>query len=72
MRLWILISALAAAGCSPLPRDISWFAVHPEEAQRVVTACASGAQFTDCENARVGLGRAKSLSRETRYRSGAH
>ena len=52
----ILIAALCLSGCRAEPRSTSYFEAHPEDAQRVVSACKAGThRGGESESARAGL-----------------
>ncbi len=52
----MLIAALCLSGCQAEPRSASYFEGHPEDAQRVVSACKDGTHLGgECESARAGL-----------------
>ena len=70
MRPVLVVLMLGLAGCSPQPRDASWFEANPVEAKKVADACTAGARSNECENARTGLSRVKANDRMERYRKG--
>lgn len=56
--------AMLVAGCQAEPRSASFFENNPEEAQRVATACKSGAHGgRECENAQTGLAAVQAAER---------
>ncbi len=52
----LIVAALFLTGCQAEPRSASFFEANPDEAQRVVAACKSGAhRGRECENAQAGV-----------------
>lgn len=69
------LTALAAvavlAACSPQPRSADYFTAHPDEAEKVVADCATGAHRGDeCVNAKAGSAAAKRDARIDAYKKG--
>lgn len=72
MRVALVASAcLTVAACAPSPRAENYFEAHPDEAAKVVQACAQGVHRGDeCQNASAALARLKGEERMKFYRRG--
>lgn len=67
MRMVLL--GIALAGCQPAPRPLSYFAEHPNEARRIVTACRAGAERgEECGAAAAGLAEHQAKKRENLFK----
>lgn len=71
-RTLIAVGTLALlAACSPQPRSADYFTAHPDEAEKVVADCTTGAHRGDeCVNAKSGLASAKRDARIDAYKKG--
>jgi hypothetical protein len=71
MRAAALGLCLAATACAPQPRSESFFEAHPDQAARVVAACATGVhRGQECETASAALARVRDDERMKFYRRG--
>lgn len=71
MRWAIALSLILLAGCQKEPRSVSYFETHPDEAQRVVASCRSGAhRGSECDNAQGGLARVEAERRLQLFKKG--
>lgn len=62
---------LGLASCSPPPpRDVAYFADHPDAATKVIATCTAGGRSTECANAQAAQARIKAKARMERYRKG--
>lgn len=71
MRCAVILTILSLAACQKEPRSIAYFEGHPEEAQRVVDACWTGAhRGAECENAQGGLAKVQADRRLELFKKG--
>jgi len=71
MRRLLLVSLLAAGGCSQAPRSASYFEAHPDEAAQVVADCARGAhRGRECETALAAKNARDAKARKDLFRRG--
>lgn len=71
MRGLVLGAAVAAllAGCTPPPRDVTYFEAHPEDTAKVVADCKTGAhRGEECVNARAADASIRRKARMDMYR----
>ena len=56
VRMVLIATACALAGCTPPPRSAGYFQAHTGEAAKLVSACAAGtARGAECLNAQAGV-----------------
>jgi hypothetical protein len=65
----LLILGMILSGCQPNPRSPSYFEGHPEEAQRIIRACTTGAQRgNECDTATAGLAAHRTKQRQDLFK----
>jgi hypothetical protein len=71
-RTLCVLGAVALLGaCSPQARSADYFTAHPDEAEKVIADCTTGAhRGNECVNAKSGLAAAKRDARIDAYKKG--